>query len=210
MSDAVLEVLRSAMRTAHPDLDAVPLAFYGVVRDLAGRYSLQTLRPQDGLPDALPVNAWHGAPGISSDPTPGEHVVVAFVGKDAEPVLIARSPRGEQGHVPIRVRHEASTEIRLVQHSDGVVRVGPDLPTPPEPVALAPALRLYLEKLEAWAYQVDIVLAVLLSGVIPPNYGQAIEQRVSAAGYAGSPLPPAPLPEPATFDVIVAARLESV
>jgi hypothetical protein len=64
--------------------------------------------------------------------------VVAFAGADeSDPVAFLSTPLGQPGHVPIAVRHDATTEIRLVGASAGVVRVGA---SGTQAVALGPAL----------------------------------------------------------------------
>jgi predicted NBD/HSP70 family sugar kinase len=115
------------------------------------------------------------------------------------------------GHVPVKVRMEASNELRFVGASAGIVRIGA---APTVPVALAPDLVAYLQALEAWAYQLDLAIAPALVAFPPPTilaYGTAVNNRITAADYPAPPpvFPLPPLPIPATFSSITATKLEA-
>lgn len=176
-------------------------------QDAERRVSLRFEQRDKELDDGKPVPVWMGVPGVSATVFDGTRIKLAFERDDPRAPLAALwSPYGQAGHVPKQVWHEANDELSLVRASAGTVRVG----STTEPVAIAPDLRAYLEKLEAWAYQVDLALLTLFAGVLPPTLISAIEQRIGAAQYP--PPPPAfPTPPamPATFDFIVSERLEA-
>jgi hypothetical protein len=133
----------------------------------------------------------------------GAEVVLAYSrGDGSDPLAFLAAPRGFPGHVPTTVYHEATTDIRFVWASDGSVYVGSE----PVPVATAPLLQLYLQKLEAWALKVDVAAEAIAAvlGIPAPNSTAdivaAAEARIAAAGYT----PPA---EAASFSAIVSTRL---
>jgi len=113
----MLEQLKAAVRAAFPGLDAPKTAVYRVVRAIGGRLNLQSVFAPDKAPDLAPVEVRPGIPGVTSDPTPGEDVVVAFIGADATPCVIARASEQGTGSIPIEVRHDATTAIRLISRT---------------------------------------------------------------------------------------------
>lgn len=111
----ILPHLRTAVLAAFPGLDAPKKALFRVGRQIAGRLNLQPVSGTlDQTKDLSAVDVCPGVPGVTSDPTPGERVVLAFVGKDGIPYVIARGAEGMPGHTPIEVRHDATTAIRFV------------------------------------------------------------------------------------------------
>lgn len=124
MTNDLAELVLQIVLSKAPGLLLPPLCAYRIVRDLSGRFSLQAIISVDGLPDSLPVEVWPGVSGTHSEPTLGEEVVVAFVGVDKEPCIIARSPKDRQAHIPAKVWHEATELIKFVHNSSGEVHVG--------------------------------------------------------------------------------------
>lgn len=111
--------LRAAMLAAFPGLDAPKSALFRIVRAVASRLNLQPLAAVlDQTRDLSAVEVCPGVPGVTSDPTPGETPIVAFVGQDGTPYVIARAAEGMPGHVPLEVRHDATTAIRLLSKTD--------------------------------------------------------------------------------------------
>lgn len=111
----ILSKFRTAMLAAIPGLDAPKKAFFRVVRNVAGRLNLQPVDPvADQTRDLESVEVCPGVPGVTSDPTPGEEVILAFIGKDGRPYVIARASEQMPGHTPIEVRHDATTAIRFI------------------------------------------------------------------------------------------------
>ena len=111
----ILAKFRTAMIAAIPGLDAPKKAFFRVMRNVAGRFNLQPVDPvADQTRDLESVEVCPGVPGVTSEPTPGEEAIVAFVGKDGRPYIIARASEQMAGHTPIEVRHDATTAIRFV------------------------------------------------------------------------------------------------
>jgi hypothetical protein len=111
----ILPHLRTAVLAAFPGLDAPKKAFFRVVRDIAGRLNLQPVAAAaDQTKDLAAVEVCPGVPGVTSDPTPGETPIVAFVGADGVPYVIARAAEGMPGHTPIEVRHDATSAIRMI------------------------------------------------------------------------------------------------
>lgn len=190
-----LSTLTAAVRAAFPGIDAPRSAVMRLIRAVGARVSLQTIALQDQAPEANPVEVWPGVPGVTSDPTAGEEVVILFVGADQVPYVIGRGREGGPGDVPQAVRHDAVTEIRFLSRPASVaakVRVGAALPTPPTPVAMAVPVSTYLAALEAWAVQVDLEIAALLlaNGLLPvPTYPPAITNRTNAASANLSAIP---------------------
>lgn len=145
---AELAALRVAVLAAFPDLAAPRLVQYRVVREVAGRLSVQAVDAGDEAPDANPIEVWPGVPGVTSSPTPGELVVVALVGEAQYPSVIARSPQGGPGHTPLEVRIDATTEIRVLgapASAAAVMRVG----AAPVPLAKASELAALVTALKA-------------------------------------------------------------
>ncbi len=135
---------------AVPELPALSFARARVVsQGIDGRVSLQMIDRGGERPDTLPVHLWCGTPGVSADVTPRQECVLAFASADAsDPVAFLASPKGQPGHVPITVRHEATTEIRIVGDSAGIVRIGPGTT---QKVALAPPVDAILTALQVFA-----------------------------------------------------------
>lgn len=166
MSEA-LAALEAAVKTALPGLDVPRLVQYRVIQAIGGRLSLQAVNPADDAPglnnDMKPVEVWPGVPGATSTPTPGELVVVAFVGRDQYPVVLGRSPAGGPGHTPIDVKLDAVTELRLIgslASAAAVARVGGAVP-PPQPVALAPQVALALAQVVLAIASIDAYAAAV-------------------------------------------------
>jgi hypothetical protein len=133
--------VKAAFAAAGVNLEAPTSAVMRLIRAVGPRVSLQQIALQDQAPDANPVEVWPGVPGVTSDPSDGEEVVILFVGKDQVPYVIGRGREGGPGDVPQAVRHDAVTAIRFLSRAASLgakVRVGADLPTPPVPVAIAP------------------------------------------------------------------------
>lgn len=139
--------LRAALSTlvrgdAAPELDTLGFQRARIIsQSLGGRVSLQIVHrgEQDGpeAPDTLPVAVWMGVPGCSADHAPGQEVVLGFSRADAsDPVAFLAAPKGQPGHVPIRVCYEAMGEIRWFRESTGIGHFGAET----VPVALAPAV----------------------------------------------------------------------
>jgi hypothetical protein len=183
-----LATLAAAVRAAFPGIDAPQSAVMRLIRAVGPRVSLQQIALQDQAPEASPVEVWPGVPGVTSDPSPGEEVVILFVGKDQVPYVIGRGREGGPGDVPQAVRHDAVTAIRFLSRAASLgakVRVGADLPTPPVPVALAGPLSTYLAALETWALSVDLAIApavLLLTAPQQAAYAAAVTTRTTAAG----------------------------
>lgn len=111
----ILPRLRTAMLAAFPGLDAPTKAFFRIARAVAGRVNLQPLFAKlDQTADLSNVEICPGVPGVTSDATEGEQVIVALVGKDRAPFVIARASDRMPGHTPSEVRHDATAAIRLV------------------------------------------------------------------------------------------------
>lgn len=109
-----LEALKAAVEAAHPGAIAPKLVFYRVVRTVADRFSLQKVFEADGVPDVVPIDNWPGVAGWAYTPTPGELVIVAFVGVDLRPCIIAHAPLGESGHTPVSSLVDATAELKLL------------------------------------------------------------------------------------------------
>jgi hypothetical protein len=111
----ILAHLRTAVLAAFPGLDAPKKAFFRIARDLAGRLNLQPVNAKlDQTKDLSSIEVCPGVPGVTSTPTEGETCIVMLVGKDEVPYVIARASEQMPGHVPIEVRHDAKTAIRLI------------------------------------------------------------------------------------------------
>jgi hypothetical protein len=131
------------------------------------------------LSDPLPVHAWYGVPGVSAEVFSGTRTMLAFDRHEpANPFAALWSPYGQTGHVPKKVYHEANEELRFLASSTGVGRFG----AVTVPVAKAPDLVAYLQALELWAVQVDLVLTAAGLDAIVPTYAATKAPRVSAAG----------------------------
>lgn len=117
----ILAHLRTAVIAAFPGLDAPKTALFRIVRDIAGRLNLQPVNGTlDQTKDLTAAEVCPGVPGVTSEPTPGETPIVAFVGADGTPYVIARAAEGMPGHTPVEVRHDATTAIRLVSKAASV------------------------------------------------------------------------------------------
>ena len=186
----ILSHLRTAVLAAFPGLDAPKKAFFRVVRDVVGRLNLQPVAGSaDQTKDLAAVDVCPGVPGVTSDPPPGETPIVAFVGADGVPYVIARAAEGMPGHTPIEVRHDATTAIRLISKaasSGAKVYVGA---APTKAVALAPDLVTYLNTIEMWALSIDLAIApavALLTAPQQATYSAAVTARTTAAGNISS------------------------
>ena len=183
----ILAKFRTAMLAAIPGLDAPKKAFFRVARNVAGRFNLQPVDPvADQTRDLENVEVCPGVPGVTSEPTPGEEAIVAFVGKDGRPYIIARASEQMPGHTPIEVRHDATTAIRFVSKTASAgakVYVGS---APTVPVALAGPLGTYLNALELWAIEVDAVITAAGIGVAVPTYAASVTARATAASNIGN------------------------
>lgn len=178
----MLAHLRTAVLAALPGIDAPKAAFFRISRAIAGRLNLQPVNGTlDQTKDLTAAEVCPGVPGVTSDPTPGETPIVAFVGADGTPYVIARAADGMPGHTPVEVRHDATTAIRLVSKAASVgakVYVGA---APTVPVALAGPLGAYLTALEAWAVAVDATISAAGLAALVPAYAGAATARASAA-----------------------------
>lgn len=155
-----LSRLRNAFSTlargeAVPELPAMVLGRARVVSvGPDRRLSLQRVDRAGEYPDLFDgrVPLWCGTAGVSVEPTPGQEVIFGFSEADfADPITFMAAPFGEAGHAPVKVWHEATTEIRFVsaaQSALGVVRIGPGATLP---VALGPALDAVIAALQTFA-----------------------------------------------------------
>jgi hypothetical protein len=132
-----LESLRAAVNAAFGmagvDLEAPRSAIMRIIRSVGTRLSLQKIDVEDQAPDANPIEVWPGVPGVSSDPSGGEEVILSFVGQNQVPFVTGWSPV----FTPLKVRHDAKTEIRFVSLTASVaakVYVGA---APTTPVAMS-------------------------------------------------------------------------
>lgn len=158
--DDDLSALRNALAglvraDAAPQLPLLPLQRMRIVSQGSdGRVSLQRVVRDGEHPDLAGeasgrVPVWMGVPGCSADHTPGQELVLGFGGADAsDPIAFLATPRGQPGYVPIRVRFEASGDVRLVSESAGDVIVGAG---PTSPVALGPCLEALIQALVVFA-----------------------------------------------------------
>ncbi len=111
----ILAQLRTAMIAAIPGLDAPKTAFFRIARNVAGKLNLQPLSAiLDQTKDLSNIEVCPGVPGVTSDPTLGETPIVAFVGTDGTPYVIARASASMPGHTPIAVYHDAKEAIWLI------------------------------------------------------------------------------------------------
>lgn len=144
-----------------PELPGLPFERARVIsQGEDGRVSLQLVNRSGDRPDLLDgrIPLWCGTSGVSVDPTPGQEVVLGYSRADlSDPVAFLAAPRGQPGHVPLRVRHEAVEEIAFVANSLGIVRVGPE---GTQKVALGPALDSVLADVQAFAATVSTATTV--------------------------------------------------
>jgi len=118
----ILSDLRRAILAALPGLDAPTTALFRVGQAVAGRLRLQAIYSGlDQTKDLRNVEVCPGVPGVTSDPTESEHVIVAYVGQDRTPYVIARASEQQPGHIPAEVRHDATTAIRFVSRTASVL-----------------------------------------------------------------------------------------
>jgi hypothetical protein len=133
----ILAKLRAAMIAAIPGIDAPKKAFFRVQKLVVGRFNLQPVDASaDQTKDLSNIEVCPGVPGVTSEPMHGEEVIVAFVGADGRPYVIARASEQMAGHIPKQVYHDAERAIRFVSKaasSAGIVYVG----TTTAPVAKA-------------------------------------------------------------------------
>lgn len=89
---------------------------YRIVQDQGNMLALQAIRSDIGLPDMVPIDVWHGAPGFVSVMTPGAEVLVEFVdGNPNMPVVTAFEPSGGIGFLPIETAIDAVSFINIGQ-----------------------------------------------------------------------------------------------
>lgn len=160
----LLAHLRTAVLAALPGLDAPKAAFFRISRAIAGRLNLQPVNGTlDQTKDLTAAEVCPGVPGVTSDPTPGETPIVAFVGADGTPYVIARAAEGMPGHTPVEVRHDATSAIRFVSKAASIgakVHVG-DVTVPVAKAAPVDAIKAAL-----LAYTGAIALTPTLPGVV--------------------------------------------
>lgn len=175
-----LASLAAAVRAAFPGIDSPRSAVMRLIRAVGPRVSLQTIALQDEAPEANPVEVWPGVPGVTSDPSEGEEVVLLFVGADQVPYVIGRGREGGPGSVPIRVRHDATNGVYFVTTSAGKVYIGPPGigETARVPVAKAPQVDALKEALQA--YCVAVAEAPTLLGIVAATAGLATALNVIA------------------------------
>lgn len=146
----ILAQLRTAVLAAFPGLDAPKKAFFRVVRDVAGCFNLQAVNATlDQTKDLSTIEVCPGVPGVTSDPTEGEQVVVMFVGKDEVPYVIARASASMPGHISKRVYHDAARAIHFISKtssSAAKMHVGA---SPTFPLALASDATAIVTKMQA-------------------------------------------------------------
>jgi hypothetical protein len=160
----ILAHLRTAVLAAFPGLDAPKKAFFRIVRAVTGRLNLQPVNATlDQTKDLSAVEVCPGVPGVTSDPTDGETPVVAFVGKDETPFVVARAAEGMPGHTPVEVRHDATSAIRFVSKAASAgakVYVG----DPTTPVAMA--IGVEAMRTAAATFAVRLSVATTLADVV--------------------------------------------
>lgn len=136
----ILDPLRAAVRAAFPGFDEPRTVLMRVISQVASKLKLQVISTADNVSDTTTTaEVCPGVPGVTSDPTPGEQIVLAFVGKDAIPYVIARASEQMPGAVPIEVRHDAKSAIRFISKTASAgakVYVG----STTFPVAMGPAV----------------------------------------------------------------------
>lgn len=118
----IREYVKAAVLAAFADhgLDQPKTAFARIIRAVGDRLSVQKKDASDNIDDANPIEVWPGVPGVTSDPTEGEDVVLVFVGKDQTPIVMGRASKQAPGSVPVEVRHDASSTIRFVSRTESV------------------------------------------------------------------------------------------
>jgi hypothetical protein len=188
-------------RAAAPELPSLAVRRARVTSQGSdGRVSLVQVDRAGDVPDVGrtegAVRLYPGLAGTSAevDTAASPEVVLAFSRADwSDPLAFLAAPLGQPGHVPVRVRHEASTEILMVTASAGKVLVGPlgAGEAARVPVAKAPPVEAIQAALE--------VFAGALAGAAPPGPTPA---QVLAAATALQTALQAVLPIPT-------ARLES-
>lgn len=146
-----------------PEAAALPLRRVRIVsQGVDGRVSLQHVERSGDAPDTLPVPVWYGVPGMSADHSPGQEMLLGYGGADlADPVAFLATPRGQPGHVPIRIRIESTTEVRFFGGSAGVVRVGPGTTAP---LALAVPFDAVLTAIRVFAQALTLSTDPAVSG----------------------------------------------
>lgn len=178
----ILPQLRAAILACFPGLDAPKKAFFRVVKRNAARLNLQPVDAiTDQTKDVSNIEVCPGVPGVTSDPTEGEQVIVMFVGKDEVPYIIGRAALDMPGHLPFSVRHDAVRDIKFVSKTSAKVTVG----ITTVPVAKAPNLVAYLNALETWALSIDLAIApavLLLTAPQQLAYAASVTARTTAAG----------------------------
>lgn len=134
------------------------------------RPDLTPVRDDLGLKPLLATDKAFGSSGLFAKLKPGKEVLVGFEGGDSNrPYIAAFIPGEAQG-------------IELVV--DGVVKVVGTVSTGSLPVARSPHLVTFLNLLELWAKQVDIVVGPLIAALPPPapaTYSAIVTARTDAA-----------------------------
>lgn len=123
--DRIVGLVQAIARASDPQRAFWGLYRYRVFRMSGDRVELQAVRADIGLPDAIPIPIAPGLGGASASLTPGSVVYVAFADGDPSlPVVVAGTPRGEPGHVPVLVRLDATTDVELGGAGGRVLRSG--------------------------------------------------------------------------------------
>lgn len=190
----LVEAMRVLVKALVPELPALQLRRARITsQSNDGRVSLQQVDRDGSVSDFGrtdgAVSLYAGTPGTSADldlaatefrQGSAPETILAFASADqSAPFTFLAAPLGQPGHVPLIVRHEAWNEVRFVGASSGKVFVGA---SPTNPVALAPFLVGYLQALELWALQIDLVLSAASLDVLVPTYAATKAPRVTAAG----------------------------
>lgn len=126
------EALRVAIRGALPELQALALRRARVTAQaIDGRVSVQQVDRDGKVSDfgreEGAVRLYAGLPGVSADLDTAQtpETILAFARADwSDALAFLAPPLGQPGHVPLKVRLEASDEIRFVGTSAGVGRFG--------------------------------------------------------------------------------------
>lgn len=204
--DAVASTLRKLVSATHPVVDLVNAARYRLRSQAADRVALQRINAGDNtVAEVTPVRVLPGIPGASAVMQPGAEVLVAFVGQQRSPYVVAHPAEGQQGHVPITVRLEAQGQLRLVPGdsaagASGVVQIGPDaaapisLATAPGLTAVLTPLSAALGALQAWAVFIDFIVTA-----IPPPGSAALQALVAAIAAAQTAISNGNAPHPGGY-----------
>lgn len=192
-SSRLAAVLRDLVRGFVPELPALELRRARVVAQAAdGRVSVQQVDRSGDVADFGRTNGavrlYSGLAGASAELNTSNtpETILAFSRADwSDPIAFLAPPKGQPGHVPTNVFLEASSTLRMVGNSAGVVKVGA---APTVPVALAPDLVTYLEALEEWAVRTDAYMLVVAAaaGAAPPVVGDPYSLSILARAAAAN------------------------